>query len=183
MIPVFAPVLAAASLEPASVALKFGFLAVLYLFLLWVARSVVRDLRRRPDEDVVEEHWDEREGYDATGIYAASQGMDPGGRGDGRPPRDPQLVVERAEGHPTGVAYRLDGPVTFGRGANVEIRLEDPFASSRHARIAPQGEVLVIEDLGSTNGTYLNEEQLRGPQPLHPGDRIRIGSSEFSYQD
>jgi pSer/pThr/pTyr-binding forkhead associated (FHA) protein len=41
--------------------------------------------------------------------------------------------------------------------------------------------VLVIEDLGSTNGTYLNEEPLDGPQPLHPGDRIRIGDSEFSY--
>ena len=41
--------------------------------------------------------------------------------------------------------------------------------------------MLVIEDLGSTNGTYLNEEPLTGPQPLHPGDRIRIGDSEFSY--
>jgi pSer/pThr/pTyr-binding forkhead associated (FHA) protein len=40
----------------------------------------------------------------------------------------------------------------------------------------------VLEDLGSTNGTYLNDEPLRGPAPLHPGDRIRIGDSEFSYQ-
>ena len=40
----------------------------------------------------------------------------------------------------------------------------------------------MIEDLGSTNGTYLNEEQLNGPQPLHPGDRIRIGDCEFSYE-
>ena len=63
----------------------------------------------------------------------------------------------------------------------VEIRLEDPFASSRHARITLQGSVVVIEDLGSTNGTYLNERPLSGPQPLHPGDRIRIGGSEFSY--
>jgi pSer/pThr/pTyr-binding forkhead associated (FHA) protein len=41
--------------------------------------------------------------------------------------------------------------------------------------------VVVIEDLGSTNGTYLNEQPLNGPQPLHPGDRIRIGDCEFSY--
>ena len=41
--------------------------------------------------------------------------------------------------------------------------------------------MVVIEDLGSTNGTYLNEEPLSGPQPLHDGDRIRIGDSEFSY--
>ena len=40
----------------------------------------------------------------------------------------------------------------------------------------------MIEDLGSTNGTYLNDEPLNGPQPLHPGDRIRIGDCEFSYQ-
>ena len=41
--------------------------------------------------------------------------------------------------------------------------------------------MVVIEDLGSTNGTYLNESPLSGPQPLHDGDRIRIGDSEFSY--
>ena len=53
--------------------------------------------------------------------------------------------------------------------------------SSRHARILREGHVLMIEDLGSTNGTYLNEEPLSGPQPLYDGDRIRIGDSEFSY--
>jgi pSer/pThr/pTyr-binding forkhead associated (FHA) protein len=78
------------------------------------------------------------------------------------------------------VAYGLDEIVTLGRG-DVEIRLDDPFASSRHARISRHGPVVVIEDLGSTNGTYLNDELLTGPQPLHDGDRIRIGDSEFSY--
>jgi pSer/pThr/pTyr-binding forkhead associated (FHA) protein len=72
------------------------------------------------------------------------------------------------------------GGATLGRG-DVEIRLDDPFASSQHARISRQGHTLVLEDLGSTNGTYLNEEALTGPQPLHPGDLIRIGDSEFSY--
>ena len=46
-----------------------------------------------------------------------------------------------------------------------------------------QGGIVVLEDLGSTNGTYLNEELLTGPQPLHPGDRVRIGDSEFTYLD
>ena len=46
-----------------------------------------------------------------------------------------------------------------------------------------QGSVVVIEELGSTNGTYLNEELLEGPQPLHPGERISIGDSEFTYED
>jgi pSer/pThr/pTyr-binding forkhead associated (FHA) protein len=83
-------------------------------------------------------------------------------------------------GHETGVAYDLRGGATLGRG-DVEIKLEDPFASSRHARISCQGHVAVIEDLGSTNGTYLNDQPLTGPQPLHEGDQIRIGDSEFSY--
>jgi pSer/pThr/pTyr-binding forkhead associated (FHA) protein len=92
----------------------------------------------------------------------------------------PRLLVEHAPGHEPGTAYDLGRGATLGRG-NVEIRLDDPFASSRHARISREGHVVVIEDLGSTNGTYLNNEPLTGPQPLHPGDRIRIGDSEFSY--
>ncbi len=46
-----------------------------------------------------------------------------------------------------------------------------------------QGSIIVLEDLGSTNGTYLNEELLQGPQPLHSGDRVRIGDSEFTFED
>jgi hypothetical protein len=159
-------------LEPVSVALKFGFLAVLYLFLLWVARSALKDLRRGR-RGLVEV--DDRLPPDATGMYAASSGL---AELDGE--FEPRLLVERAHGHESGVAYDLTDGATLGRG-DVEIRLEDPFASARHARISRQGHVVVIEDLGSTNGTYLNEEPLTGPQPLHAGDRIRIGDSEFSY--
>jgi pSer/pThr/pTyr-binding forkhead associated (FHA) protein len=46
----------------------------------------------------------------------------------------------------------------------------------------PHGDVIVLEDLGSTNGTYLNGEPLSGPQPLHVGDKIRIGDSEFTFE-
>jgi FHA domain len=158
-------------LEPVSIGLKFGFLVILYLFLLWVARSALKDLRRG-NRAIVESH---DSLLDATGMYPAADGL-------GEPPGDfePRLLVERAPGHETGVAYDLLNGATLGRG-NVEIRLDDPFASSRHAQITRQGHSVVIEDLGSTNGTYLNEEPLSGPQPLHPGDRIRIGDSEFSY--
>jgi pSer/pThr/pTyr-binding forkhead associated (FHA) protein len=78
--------------------------------------------------------------------------------------------------------YDVEEGATLGRG-DVEIHLEDPFASTRHARLVRQGGIVVIEDLGSTNGTYLNEELLEGPRPLHPGDRIRIGDSTFMYED
>jgi predicted component of type VI protein secretion system len=157
-------------LEPVSVLLKFGFLAVLYLFLLWVARSALKDLRRteRPAAAAPDLP------ADATAFHAAADAFVGGAEGE------PRLVVDRAPGHEPGMSYDLAGGATLGRG-DVEIQLEDPFASAHHARIAHEGPVVVLEDLGSTNGTYLNGEPLRGPQPLHPGDRIRIGDSEFTF--
>ncbi len=161
------------TLAPVSVALKFGFLAVLYLFLLWVARSAGRDLRARGTAPAVLAP----SPADATGLYSASTlgGSDVAHRA-------PRLVVERAPGHDPGMIYDLDGDIVLGRGDHAEIRLEDPFASSRHARVYEQGNIIVIEDLASTNGTYLNEELLQSARPLHPGDRVRIGDSEFVFE-
>lgn len=161
-------------LQPVSVGLKFGFLVVLYLFLMWVAWSASRDLRRgRGGGGRGAPVTAEPQRSDATSMYEAVPD-------DEFEEFEPRLVVERAMGYEPGTAYDLIHGATLGRG-DVEIRLDDPYASSRHARISTQGHVVVIEDLGSTNGTYLNEEPLSGPQPLHPGDRIRIGDCEFSY--
>jgi hypothetical protein len=166
------------SLAPVSVALKFGFLAVLYLFVLWVARSARRDLRRSDAALMVERGAAPSSiPADATGLYSASSPS-----AAERPPGSPQLVVERAPGHEPGMIYDIDGDFVLGRGERAEIRLEDPFASARHARIYEQGNIVVIEDLGSTNGTYLNEEVLQTPRPLHAGDRVRIGDSEFTFE-
>jgi hypothetical protein len=165
---------ASATLQPVSVALKFGFLVVLYLFLVWVAWNAFRDLRRSRAGRV-----EPQDGPppDATGMYDASEALVPPSLDGG----EPRLLVKRASGHQAGAAYDIPTyGATLGRG-EVEIRLDDPFASSRHARIFREGPVVVIEDLGSTNGTYLNGELLTGPRPLHDGDRIRIGDSEFSY--
>jgi hypothetical protein len=170
-------------LEPVSVMLKFGFLAVMYLFLLWVARSALRDLRGgggelRGDAATAAPGAEEAlASPDATGLHSAST-LGPADIAG----RSPRLAVERAPGHDPGMIYDLGGEVVLGRGDTAEIRLEDPFASSRHARVYEQGRSVVIEDLGSTNGTYLNEELLEGPRPLHPGDRVRIGDSEFSFE-
>jgi hypothetical protein len=164
-------------LEPVSVGLKFAFLAILYLFLLWVSRSALKDLRRgafgggpRPLHEAPRS--------DATGMHAASSLDVMPGDADVAP----RLVVESVPGLARGMSYDVSAGATLGRG-DVEIQLEDPFASSRHAQLIRQGAILVIEDLGSTNGTYLNDELLRGPRPLHPGDRVRIGDSTFSYAD
>ncbi len=163
------------SLEPVSVALKFGFLIILYLFLFWVARSARNDLRA--GSAILERGEGTRVPADATGLHSASSL----GRAASRPGA-PRLVVQRAPGHTSGMIYDLDGEIVLGRGERAEIRLQDPFASSRHALIYEQGNIVVIEDLDSTNGTYLNEELLQTPRPLHPGDRVRIGDSEFEFE-
>lgn len=181
------------TLQPVSVALKFGFLAVMYLFLLWVSRSALRDLRGfgpRPSGSQPPMG----AGYGAHpggSPVAPGAPLDPGATGLHSAStlgpvdlahRSPRLVVERAPGHDPGMIYDLDGDIVLGRGDHAEIRLQDPFASSRHARIYRQGGAVVIEDLRSTNGTYLNEELLETPRPLHPEDRVRIGDSEFAFE-
>ena len=156
-------------LDPVAVALKFGFLAVLYLFLLWMARSALKDLRRGGPAPAAYAD-------DATGMHVASEGFGDSDHGQ------PRLRVQTAAGLKAGSAYDLSEGALLGRGDNADIRLQDTFASSQHARLVPQGDVMVLEDLGSTNGTYLNGEPLRGPQPLHVGDSIRIGDSEFTFE-
>jgi hypothetical protein len=160
-------VLAAQVLDPVAVGLKFGFLAVLYLFLLWVSRSALRDLR---GTSFAPNH------QEATGLHEA--GRDVGGAGHFQA----RLRVVTAAGLASDSAYDVSGGAVLGRGAQADIVLGDHFSSSAHARLVPQGEAIVLEDLGSTNGTFLNGEPLTGPQPLHHGDRIRIGDSEFTFE-
>jgi pSer/pThr/pTyr-binding forkhead associated (FHA) protein len=157
------------ALDPVAVALKFGFLAVLYLFLFWMARSALKDLRRGARELAPAYE-------DATGMHHATAGL------NDAPAGTPKLRVANAAGLRAGSAYDLSEGALLGRGDSADIRLEDTFASSAHARLVPEGDVIVLEDLGSTNGTYLNGEPLRGPQPLHIGDSIRIGDSEFTFE-
>jgi pSer/pThr/pTyr-binding forkhead associated (FHA) protein len=159
------------ALDPVAVALKFGFLAVLYLFLFWMARSALKDLRRGTRNEPAAPAYE-----DATGLHRATAGF------NDAPSGTPKLRVANAAGLRAGSAYDLSDGAVLGRGDSADIRLEDTFASSAHARLVTQGDVIVLEDLGSTNGTFLNGEPLRGPQPLHVGDSIRIGDSEFTFE-
>ena len=107
--------------------------------------------------------------------------------GDGAPPpasalQAPRLVAERARGQEPGSAHEVGEGLVIGRAKGVSIRLSDPLVSGRHARIAPDGEGVALEDLGSTNGTFLNGAQLSAPAILSNGDRIRLGESEFVYE-
>jgi hypothetical protein len=158
--------------DPIAVLLKFGFLAVLYLFLLWVVRSARRDLRDRAVGDLVAESPSEGLRRDAR---AREYDMRAGVR--------PSLEVVAAMGHQPGEVLDLNGGATLGRSPGSDIRIDDPFASSAHARIFPRGQFMYIEDMGSTNGTYLNGRQLRSAQQLKVADTIRIGDTEYRYQE
>lgn len=74
-----------------------------------------------------------------------------------------------------GVALPLTAPVVIGRSPGADIVIGDSFVSGRHARVAPYGADVVLEDLGSTNGTLLNGERVSRPNTLRPGDVIAIG--------
>ena len=156
--------------EPLAVALKFGFLAVLYLFLLWVARSAMRDMARY------------EEGVPPDPVEPARPRREPAGP-DLRAGVDPQLEVVAAMGHYPGTVFDIGSGATMGRSDTADILVDDPFASSAHARIFARGEFMFLEDMGSTNGTYLNGRQLRGAERLKMADTIRIGDSEYRYQE
>ncbi|MBV9212264.1 MAG: FHA domain-containing protein [Actinobacteria bacterium] len=151
--------------DPVAVALKFGFLAVLYLFLLWVAWSALRDVAGRRRGGMADE----------PETAGARDGIAPTIRA--------RLEVVAAMGHEPGTVFELDGEATLGRARSADVQVEDPFASSAHARIFPSGDSMYIEDLGSTNGTFLNEQQLEGPERLRASDAIRIGDTEYRYQE
>jgi pSer/pThr/pTyr-binding forkhead associated (FHA) protein len=77
----------------------------------------------------------------------------------------------------------VDDGVMLGRSPGADVRIEDQFASSNHARVYIRDGGMIVEDLGSTNGTYLNNRPLQGSARIGPGDTIRIGDTEFRYQD
>jgi pSer/pThr/pTyr-binding forkhead associated (FHA) protein len=80
-------------------------------------------------------------------------------------------------GLPTGEVVRLVGTATIGRAPINQIVLNDTLASRRHAELRCEGNVLIIRDLNSTNGTFLNEVPLTAPRTVQPGDILRIGST------
>jgi pSer/pThr/pTyr-binding forkhead associated (FHA) protein len=158
--------------DPVVVALKFGFLAILYLFLLWIARSSLKDLSR------------------AGGGAAAAEPVDPPGprrRESGLPDLragvEPRLEVVAAMGEHPGTSFDVGSGATLGRSDGADINVNDPFASSAHARIFQRGDYMYLEDMGSTNGTYLNGRQVRTPERLKVADTIRIGDTEYRYQE
>ena len=111
---------------------------------------------------------------------------EPDGLDEASPPepaaQTPRLVADSVGEREPGSAHDVGEGLVIGRAKGVSIRLSDPLVSGRHARVAPDGDDVSVEDLGSTNGTFLNGAQLSAPAVLSNGDRIRVGESEFVFE-
>jgi len=151
--------------DPISVALKFAFLGLLYLFVLVIARSAIKDLRRTVSP-----------APDATGFHAAPA-FDSGRRGT-----DAWLVAERGGGLEAGARYDLIGGLSIGRSKDSDVQIEDRYASGLHARVFERGGRYFVEDMSSTNGTLLNGATLKGEAELIDGDTVQIGDTEFRLE-
>ena len=158
--------LGSVAVEEALLVLKLAFLVLLYLFIWRIVRSAARDVRM-PQES-----------------FVLAPGSVPG-LGQEDPQVDSgRLVVVRSPALEEGDELSLDSSALLvGRGAHNDVDLTaDEYASSEHARIEPRRDGVWLEDVGSTNGTYLNGIQLTRAKRLTPGDVVRIGETELRYE-
>ena len=155
---------ASVEVEAVLLGLKVGFLVLLYLFIWRIVRSVAKDLRL-PQESFV-----------LAPQQAAAAGL-------GRP-QTGLLVVLSSPTLDPGTERELDSsPVTLGRATENDLVLDtDEFASVNHARIEPRRDGVWLEDLGSTNGTFVNGVKLTRPRKLASGDVIRVGETDLRYE-
>ena len=155
--------------------LRFGFLALLWIFIAAVVFSQARDLtvsgrarsasRGRTRTAVAPEEPEARR---------AEPARQPAPTTGGSRPRPQQLVV--LEGPLAGSSYQLgSAPVMLGRSPEATVPLEDDYASGRHARLFPQGSRWFLEDLGSTNGTFVQGQKLSRATAVDPGVQFRVG--------
>jgi pSer/pThr/pTyr-binding forkhead associated (FHA) protein len=138
--------------------LKVAFLVLLYFFVYRTVRAVASPLvspRAQPAAPA------------ATRAAPAATGR------SGKAPRTLMVIDEKG----SKASHRLDGAMQIGRGESCHIRLSDTYASTMHARIFSREGTWFVEDLGSTNGTYLNQRRVTAPAELRAGDQLRIGKT------
>ena len=145
--------------------IRIAYLAILWIFVL-SAISVIRS--------------------DMFGARVPEAARGRGAQGGQRPPK-PQKPAKRrgspthvavTQGSSAGATAALDAaPILIGRGSDAAIRLDDDYASTRHARIAASGDQWFVEDLGSTNGTYIGSVRITQPTTITIGTQVRIGKT------
>jgi pSer/pThr/pTyr-binding forkhead associated (FHA) protein len=95
----------------------------------------------------------------------------------------PPLYLDIIEGPRAGQSVALDTPKVIGREGDVDIVVDDERASRRHARLSPSSSGAVVEDLESTNGTFVNQDEVHGPAVLAPGDELLVGTTVLVLRD
>jgi pSer/pThr/pTyr-binding forkhead associated (FHA) protein len=142
--------------------IKIGFLALLWLFVLSSVSVIRSDLfgervEQAPSNKPAKRSTKQKQPKKRRGAPS-------------------QLVI--SEGVNAGVTVPLEGdPILLGRGADATIRLDDDYVSTRHARFVPHGEDWYIEDLGSTNGTYIGSQRITAPMVVSIGVQVRLGKT------
>ena len=146
--------------------LKIAFLVLLYLFIWRIVRTASRDLRLPQESFILAPSG-------APGVRAARSG-----------PRTGRLVVLKSADLQQGEDFELDSAqLTIGRGGQNDISIStDEYASARHARFEPRQDGVWVQDLGSTNGTYLNGARLEHPRRLTQGDIVRVGETDLRFE-
>jgi len=150
--------------------LKIAFLVLLYLFVVRVIRTAGRE-KQEPSQDSMI----------LTPTAAAAAGL----RRGTPTHKSVRLIVRRSPSLDEGAAFPLNAaPLTLGRGGQNDLVLEgDEFASSRHARIEVRGDGAWVQDLESTNGTFVNGSRVAGAQRLGAGDVLRVGETDLLVEE
>lgn len=149
--------------------MRFAFLAVLWLFIYGMVRVIRTELRTS--------------GAPRVGVGQRPKKARKSAPADTRPQRGQlsQLIV--TEGALSGTRIALTGkPILIGRANDSTLVLTDDYASTRHARISETNGVWYLEDLGSTNGTYVGQTKVNGPMPLEAGVVVRIGKTALELR-
>jgi FHA domain len=156
---------ASVAVDTALLVLKLAFLVLLYLFIWRIVRTASRDLRLPQESFILAPS---RE----AGVAATPPEIHSG-----------RLVVVKSSDLDEGSNFELNSAqVTVGRGGQNDIALpQDEFVSARHARFEPRRDGVWIQDLGSTNGTYLNGVRLERPRRLTYGDVVRVGDTDLRF--
>ncbi len=158
--------IASIATDEALLALKVAFLVLLYLFIWMIVRSATRDVRSAPQESIV------LSAADANALRAQQPR-----------PAKAQLSVISSPTLPTGRRLTIVEATTVGRGPGSALRLDDDeYVSSRHAQITPADGGAWVEDLGSTNGTFVNGAPVTSARLAGPGDLIRIGETQLRVE-
>jgi pSer/pThr/pTyr-binding forkhead associated (FHA) protein len=158
--------LASVGVETTLLVLKIAFLVLLYLFIWRIVRSAARDLRLPQESRILSPQ-------QASQLLAQPVARELG-----------RLVVVDSSSLEEGDVYGIDSTaLTVGRSGDNDLPLDgDEYASAHHARFEPRRDGVYIEDIGSTNGTFVNGIRLTNDRRLVPGDVVRIGETDLRFE-